>query len=332
MTNWQIMDEQQIAERLKATIRQLLPEILVNGTRLARVVAVHNQAGIGNLWQRRFYAVDLTVLDTEGDDDPEFETLYDVELPQGWGRASGGLFARPQVGAVMRIGFDYGDKDKPYIISGTSRGVVRVPGGESGEFLVAFSKRVYWLIDRLGNFFFKTSGKITEEAGAKESTISGEYTESSGERKTHAKSLLVEVDEDSTEEVLGAKTINAGAINLETEGDINALAGGKRSAIVTETDREVVGNTDGDATGKQIKVLIGDLVQEAVAGNVVIKAGLLIQISNQITDLLELSEITCDLIRDLMVVNWTGTSKTTPDVIAAAEMLKLQYQLLLKGG
>lgn len=80
----------------------------------ARVVRVHEDAGrIGDHGRR--YSVDVQPLRPDGSEDDQAPVIPDVELPVIWAGPGRGIYALPEVGSIVRIGFYYNDPSAPFV-------------------------------------------------------------------------------------------------------------------------------------------------------------------------------------------------------------------------
>lgn len=111
------MDPRVIVDSLIVLLRQRWPWVdMPKGPVLARVTRVYGDTGaIVELSQR--YCVDVQVLLPDGSDDTTWPVLPEVPLPIIWAGPNTGIFCAPAVGSVVRVGWEYGDINRPYIES-----------------------------------------------------------------------------------------------------------------------------------------------------------------------------------------------------------------------
>jgi hypothetical protein len=111
------MDPRVMLDSLVKLLRQKWPWVdMPKGPILARVVKVYGDTGaIEELRQR--YCIDVQVLLQDGSDDTSWPVIPEVPLPIIWGGSNTGIFCAPAVGAVVRVGFEYGDINRPYVES-----------------------------------------------------------------------------------------------------------------------------------------------------------------------------------------------------------------------
>lgn len=82
--------------------------------RRARVVGLNQSAGLVDALNAR-YSVDVQLLNGDGSVDENWPQIRDVALPVIWAGNQRGIFALPQLGSVVRMGFYEADPSQPYI-------------------------------------------------------------------------------------------------------------------------------------------------------------------------------------------------------------------------
>lgn len=120
---------------IAVALRGLLPELAAQPVVRARVVKVHGAAGPASELEPR-YSVDVEVLRRDGEVAADWPVVPDVPVPVLWAGPGRGVYCLPATGAVVRLGFEYGDRNRPYIESVTAEGF-DVPGHAQGELLIA---------------------------------------------------------------------------------------------------------------------------------------------------------------------------------------------------
>lgn len=104
-------------DSLVSLLRQRWPWVdMPKGPVLARVTRVYGDTGAVQELEQR-YCVDVQVLLPDGSDDNTWPELPEVPLPVIWGGPQTGIYCAPAVGSVVRIGFEYGDINHPYVES-----------------------------------------------------------------------------------------------------------------------------------------------------------------------------------------------------------------------
>lgn len=127
------------ARELKAAIatlvRALVPEATgPRGPIVARVTAIRTAGGQMDALEPR-YSVDVQPQLAAGGDDPAMPEIPDVPMPVLWAGPGRGVYCQPAVGALVRIGFEYGDWHRPYIESVTGYGF-EAPATTQGAFVI----------------------------------------------------------------------------------------------------------------------------------------------------------------------------------------------------
>ena len=100
----------------------------------ARVVAVREAGGPMRANAPR-YAADVKPLRPDWTEDPDRPVIPDVEIPVIWAGPNRGVYCLPAVGAIVRVGWYYGDPAHPYIDAVLGYGF-DCPDHPSGSFIV----------------------------------------------------------------------------------------------------------------------------------------------------------------------------------------------------
>lgn len=126
----------ELKRSMGALFRGLFPDLFLRaqGPIYARVLKVREPTGTATPLEPR-YSVDVRPLTADLDEDPSWPDLPDVELQQLWAGPGRGVWCSPEVGAIVRVGFMYGDPGRPYIEGLTGYGY-SVPAHPSARFLV----------------------------------------------------------------------------------------------------------------------------------------------------------------------------------------------------
>jgi len=115
-------DSRDLSTSLARLVRAVVPEVeRMPGCVLARVKKVHAAGGRMTGLEPR-YSVDVQVLAPDGSDDGDWPILPDVEISVLWAGPNRGVYCTLAEGAIVRVGFEYGDVNRPYIESITGRG------------------------------------------------------------------------------------------------------------------------------------------------------------------------------------------------------------------
>ena len=235
--------------QLERQVKTAFPE-LAGGyhlPRFARVVAISDFAAAGDINNpyRPRYAVDVQLLDENGQPDTAVPVYKAIPLPVMFAGAEQGLLQYPLEGAMVEIGFAYGRADQPFIrtILGTG---FPLPAIEPGEQLQQQRAEVYQRTDTAGNQTSSTDQRQENRAYHK-ITEADLYEINAG--TVHAK-----VGQHSIEQVAGKKVIEAlGAVDvlagddltlgslgntrLATAGELTETIGKLRHSVATELQR-----------------------------------------------------------------------------------------------
>lgn len=137
-------------QALRRLIKEAFPELLGYHVSLrGRVVKVHEQAG-KMAEDRRLYSVDVQPIRADGSDDTRWPVIPDVEIPTWWAGPQRGIFMLPEVGSIVRIGFDYGDPSQPYISAILGMGY-EVPAHPLGSLIIQHSRDLFVTITAGGD-------------------------------------------------------------------------------------------------------------------------------------------------------------------------------------
>lgn len=187
----------------RRSIEKAFPE-LAGGYHLpkyAKIVAIADPSNAGDISDpfRPKYAVDIQVLDENGNEDKSVPVYPAVPLPITSPSSQGGDFAFPEVGTVVEIGFVNGRSDQPIVRNFFAHGKT-VPAVAPGEMLRQQRPEVFERTDAAGNMTKQTDQTITEKSFARN-------VETDTENKTLG-TANKHVDADNTETVGGNKTVH----------------------------------------------------------------------------------------------------------------------------
>lgn len=219
------------ANQLERQVKTAFPE-LAGGYHLPRfacVVAISDSAAAGDINNpfRPRYAVDVQLLDEDGQPDTAVPVYKAIQLPVMFAGAEQGLLQYPLEGALVEIGFAYGRADKPFIrtILGTG---FPLPAIEPGEQLQQQRAEVYQRTDTAGNQ--TTSTDQTQQHSAYHKITEADLYE------IKAGSVHAKVNQHWVEEIAGKKVIEAlGAVDVLAGDDLTLGAlGNMRTATAGE--------------------------------------------------------------------------------------------------
>ncbi|UUA73112.1 hypothetical protein [Cellvibrio sp. QJXJ] len=222
---------------------------------LARVEAVSdpvNQEAISERYRPR-YAVDVRVLKPNGAPDELLPLFRAVPLPVAMAGLERGAYGFPEAGTIVELAFAFGLPDRPFIRTILTEGL-SLPSVARGEVLLQASADVYQRADSAGDWHRSTTGDIYDDAV--------NYVLECYSATTTANEFLLRVKQNSTEEVVGVKTIealgalkllSAGTANLSALDNLNITTGSDVNQKVGRDVKQRVGNNiDSMAVAKQL--------------------------------------------------------------------------------
>jgi len=241
-------------DAIRRAVERQFPE-LTGGyhlPRFARVVAVADapaDAGLCDDFRPR-YAVDIEVLGADDEPDPAMPPLTGVPLPLPTGGEEMGIYAFPEEGTRVVVGFAYGLPNKPYIQSILPHGL-SMPKVPKGDQVWQHSDAAQQRVDADGNWLRQTDGKIRDQAIEREV----EALDNREQFQSHTRA----VDDHSTESVGGVKTIEAlGALKL--------MSGGSASLAAVDDLHQATGRDLNLVVGQKHNATVGSDMHERIEG------------------------------------------------------------------
>ncbi|UEM40089.1 hypothetical protein [Pectobacterium aquaticum] len=234
-------------------IEQYYPELGagLHLPRLARVMSANDSAALGDQSDpfRPRYAVNLQLLDENGNpaaDTPEYNA---VPLPVPMAGAEGGMFQYPPAGAVVEIGFAEGRPDKP-VIRQTMQDGMALPDIKPGEQLQQQRAGVSQRVTTDGSWQRETDQTIQERSSQRHITSDAET------RTTTTRTITVNGTDTIT--VLGTHKLLAGAVVALADGDY-AIGTSANMLIRSSKDRN-------DYVGQNYNSEVAGALTERIAG------------------------------------------------------------------
>lgn len=264
---------------------------------LARVESISDpiaQESISERYRPR-YAVDVRVLKPNGDPDELLPLFKAVPLPLAMAGLERGAYGFPEAGTVVELAFAYGLPDRPFIRTILSEGL-SVPSVARGEVLLQASSDVYQRADSAGNWHRSTTGDIYDDAV--------NYVLECYSAAVTADEFYTQVRRNSTEEVIGIKTIEAlGALKLLSAGTANLSA--------LDNLNLTTGSDSNQKIGRDLKQRIGNVVDSlAVAKQLLrVKNGGKVWLGSEAENVLK---ILSELIAVVANIANTASSHTHP--------------------
>ncbi|KAB0593168.1 hypothetical protein [Edwardsiella anguillarum] len=269
----------------KSPIRRLIegefPELATGAlrTRLARVASPTESASLGDAADpfRPKYAVDLQLLDEQGNDLPDTPVYAAVPLPVPMAGPEAGQLAYPPEGTLVEVAFVEGRPDKPMVRQVIPHGH-SLPDIKPGEQLQQQRAEVFQRVGQDGSWHRETD-QVIREASAQRN-----ITSDSENRTTTTRETLVQANDTTT--VLGTARLLAGHTIQIADGDYSIAAGNqllmKAKVLLAELERAeltingsltetVTGNVDRTTGGNHTETTTGQ--HSIVAAKVAITAG-----------------------------------------------------------
>ena len=266
--------------------------------KMARVVAASEPVSSGNFADpfRPRYAVDVQLLDADGNPDKTTPVYSAVPLPVPMAGNDSGMFQFPPEGTLVEVGFTGGRPDKPFVRQTLPDGT-SLPDVKPGEQLQQQREGVSHRVTQGGDWERQTDQAI------RETSMFREVTADSEKRELVKRETTVKATDKTT--VLGTSTLMAGAVQHVVTGDYAMAAGGKYLASIqgdaeTESDgrqsSRVAGNIDIETRGA-LTEKIAALRRSVAAGQQVI--GQTVHIGTEQTNALTMLLETIDLLAEL---------------------------------
>ena len=265
---------------------------------MARVVAASEPVSSGNFADpyRPRYAVDVQLLDADGNPDGTTPVYSAVPLPVPMAGNDSGMFQFPPAGTLVEVGFTGGRPDKPFVRQTMPEGT-SLPDVKPGEQLQQQRDGVSQRVTQGGDWERQTDQAIRETSMARTVTADTET------RELVTRETTIKATDKTT--VIGTAALMAGVIQRITTGDYAMAAGGNYLASIkgdAETDVEgrqsskVAGNIDIESGGA-LTEKIAALRKSVAAGQQII--GDTVHIGTGSTNTLTMLLDTIDLLAEL---------------------------------
>ena len=218
--------------------------------KMARVVAASEPVSSGNFADpyRPRYAVDVQLLDADGNPDGTTPVYSAVPLPVPMAGNDSGMFQFPPAGTLVEVGFTGGRPDKPFVRQTMPEGT-SLPDVKPGEQLQQQRDGVSQRVTQGGDWERQTDQAIRETSMARTVTADTET------RELVTRETTIKATDKTT--VIGTAALMAGVIQRITTGDYAMAAGGNYLASIK-------GDAEMDVEGRQ---------SSKVAGNIDIESG-----------------------------------------------------------
>lgn len=217
--------------------------------KMARVVAPTEAVKSGNFADpfRPRYAVDLQLLDADGNPDGSTPVYPAVPLPVPMAGNDSGMFQFPPEGTLVEVGFTGGRPDKPFVRQ-TMPGGTSLPDVKPGEQLQQQRAEVSQRVTQAGDWERQTDQAI------RETSMSREVKADTETRELVSRETTVKATDRTT--VIGTASLMAGAIQHVTTGNYSVAT--QQSQLIT-----VGGNAETDVTGSAA-IKVGQALTEKI--------------------------------------------------------------------
>lgn len=225
--------------------------------KMARVEAPSEDVSSGDIADqfRPRYAVDLQLLDADGNPATDTPIYPAVPLPVPMAGSESGMFQFPPPGTLVEVGFTGGRPDRPFVRQTMPQGQ-NLPDVKPGEQLQQQRDGVSQRVTVAGDWVRQTDQTISETSMKRE-VKSDEETRTIVVRET-----TVQATDKTT--VLGTSTLLAGAVVQVSQGDYSLGTSG----ALTVTCQTMVVNVTNDA-----KRMIGGNLSDTIKGEATISVG-----------------------------------------------------------
>lgn len=200
------------------------------------------------------YAVDVQLLDADGNPDKDTPVYSAVPLPVPMAGNDSGMFQFPPEGTLVEIAFTGGRPDKPFVRQTVPEGT-SLPDIQPGEQLQQQRAEVSQRVTQAGDWVRQTDQTISETSMARMVKADTE------QRELVSRETTIKATDKVT--VLGTSTLMAGAIQQVCTGDYSQAVN-NRVASIGGNDETDIGGSQTVTTGKDLIEKIG-LIRKSVA-------------------------------------------------------------------
>ncbi|MFE8047609.1 hypothetical protein [Brenneria goodwinii] len=270
--------------------------------RFARVEAPTEGVTSGNVADpfRPRYAVDLQLLDADGNPAKDTPIYPAVPLPVPMAGGESGMFQFPPAGTLVEVGFTEGRPDKPFVRQTLAQGH-SLPDIKPGEQLQQQRAEVSQRVTVAGDWERQTDQTISESSMRRVVTADEES------RTIVARETTIQATDKTT--VLGTATLLAGAIVQITEGDYSLATQAGYVASVGKSATVDIGQNLMEKIG-QIRSSIAGVRQDIIAP--------VVWVGSQQINVMQLMLDTLDVVQELAAQTAAHTHVNTGTPLNAA--------------
>ncbi|EPN6544637.1 hypothetical protein ACT2RV_002652 [Enterobacter ludwigii] len=201
------------------------------------------------------YAVDVQLLDADGNPDKDTPVYSAVPLPVPMAGNDSGMFQFPPEGTLVEIAFTGGRPDKPFVRQTVPDGT-SLPDIQPGEQLQQQRAEVSQRVTQAGDWVRQTDQTISETSMARAVKADTE------QRELVSRETTVKATDKIT--VLGTSTLLAGAIQQVCTGDYSQAVNNRVASIGGNDETDIAGSQT-VTTGKDLIEKIGQIRKSVAA-------------------------------------------------------------------
>jgi len=201
------------------------------------------------------YAVDVQLLDADGNPDKDTPVYSAVPLPVPMAGNDSGMFQFPPEGTLVEIAFTGGRPDKPFVRQTVPDGT-SLPDIQPGEQLQQQRAEVSQRVTQAGDWVRQTDQTISETSMARMVKADTE------QRELVSRETTVKATDKVT--VLGTSSLMAGAIQQVCTGDYSQAVNNRVASIGGNDETDVAGSQS-VTTGKDLIEKIGQIRKSVAA-------------------------------------------------------------------
>lgn len=246
------------------------------------------------------YAVDVQLLDADGNPDKDTPVYSAVPLPVPMAGNDSGMFQFPPEGTLVEIAFTGGRPDKPFVRQTVPDGT-SLPDIQPGEQLQQQRAEVSQRVTQAGDWVRQTDQTISETSMARVVKADTE------QRELVSRETTVKATDKIT--VLGTSTLLAGAIQQVCTGDYSQAVNNRVASIGGNDETDIAGSQT-VTTGKDLIEKIGQIRKSVAAAQQQIIAPV-VWIGSGTINVAQLMLDTLDVVKDLAEQTASHTHSNT---------------------
>ena len=289
---------------LQRQIESHYPELAsgLHVPKFARVVTPSEAVKSGNFSDpfRPRYAVDVQLLDADGNPDQNTPVYSAVPLPVPMAGNDSGMFQFPPEGTMVEVGFTGGRPDKPFIRQTVPDGT-SLPDIQPGEQLQQQRAEVSQRVTQAGDWIRQTDQTISETSMARVIRADSES------RELVSRETTIKAADNLT--VVGTARLMAGAIQHISTGDYSQAVKNRVASIGGNDTTEITGEKS-LTTGKDLIEQIGQIRKSVAAVKQEIIAPV-VWIGSQSINVAQLMLDTLDVVKQLAEQTASHTHSNT---------------------